>query len=217
MKEGIIYTIAGGSTRDCLAELKRLLYNGSLTIVSHIRIPNNILLSFKKSFTRKKFLKKIHNILKKELGDSEIKIILDLRIEGQDFKEVAKTIVEYYNNINAITFSGALAPHLLSEIKESFPKLETILYSNLDDKEFFKNDIPKSSKIFYDLAIISGEFYDSRNLEKTTAPLCDFVVMPDFDEYNSKYNKFISDLLEKFRIGIIREKDNSWVIINSLE
>jgi len=217
MKEEIIYSIKGDSSRDCLEELKKLVYDGSLTIVDYVRIPNKLLLSFKQNSIRREFVKGIENILKKEMGDFGIKIILDLRIEGQDFKKVAKSIFKYYEYIDAITFSGALAPNLLSDIKETFPKLETILYSNLDDKEFFKNNIPKSSKIFYDLTLIIGEFYDSKNLEKITVPLCDFVVIPDFDEYHSKYNKFINDLAERYRIEIIKEKDNSWLITNFLE
>ncbi len=213
MKEGIIYTLAKNSKRESLEELKRLLYNGSLTMVSYIRIPNNLFLSLKRNYTRKKFLKKIVNIVKKELGDFDIKIILDLRIEGNNFKEVAKTILKYYDYIDAITFSGELLPWILPEIKENFPKLELILYSNLEEKKFFQKDILKYSKIFYDLANVIGEFQEQKNLEKKLYSFCDFVVIPEPEDKDSQYNEWLQNLCKEYEIDIIKEKNNLWAIL----
>lgn len=213
MKEGIIYTLAENSKRESLEELKRLLYNGSLTMVSYIRIPNNLFLSLKRNYTRKKFLKKIVNIVKKELGDFDIKIILDLRIEGNNFKEVAKTILKYYDYIDAITFSGELSPPILREIRENFPKLELILYSNLEEKKFFQKDVPKFAKIFFDLSNVIGEFQDPNNPRKKTCSFCDFVVIPEPKERDYNYNQWIEGLAREYQIEIIKEKGNSWVIL----
>lgn len=213
MKEGIIYSLEESSKRESLEELKKLLYNGSLTIVSYVRIPNNLFLSLKRNYSRKKFLKKIVDIIKKELGDFDIKIILDLRLEGDDFKKVSKVILKYYDYIDALTFSGELKCSILPEIRKNFPKLELILYSNLEEKTFFQKDIPKLSKVFYDLANVIGEFQDPKSPEKKFYSFCDFVVIPEPKERDYNYNQWIDELVKKYEIEIIREKNNSWVIL----
>ncbi len=213
MKEGIIYSLKETSKRECLEELKRLLYNGSLTMVSYIRISNNLFLSLKRNYNRKKFLKKIIDLLKEELGDSEIKIILDLRIEGNEFKKVSKVILKYYDHIDAVTFSGKLKSSLLFDIKENFPKLELILYSDLEEETLFQKDTPKSCKILHDLNNIIEVLKKHKNYEEKIDYFFDFIVIPDFDNHNSKYSQITQGLATIYEIGIIKEKENSWVIL----
>lgn len=214
MKEGIIYSLAENSKRESLEELRRLLYNGSLTMVSYIRISNNLFLSLKRNYSRKKFLKKIIDIIKKELGDFDIKIILDLRLEGDDFKKVSKVILKYYDYIDAITFSGELKFSLLPEIKENFPKLDLILYSNLEEETLFQKDTPKSYKILNSLNNVIEGLKNYKNYEEKVNYFCNFVVIPTFDnDCDSKYSQITQDLATIYEIGTIKEKVNSWVIL----
>lgn len=214
MKEGIIYTLAENSKRECLEELKKLLYNGSLTMVSYIRISNNLFLSLKRNYSRKKFLKKIVDIIKKELGDFDIKIILDLRLGGDDFKKVSKVILKYYDYVDALTFSGELKFSLLPEIKENFPKLELILCTDLEEEILFQKGTSKSCKILSDLNNIIERLKNYKNYEEKVNCFCDFVVIPTFDNnHDSKYNQITQGLATIYEIGIIKEQNSSWVIL----
>lgn len=212
----IVYTIPENelkSAKECLKLLKTMLRNGNLSLADYLRIPIHYL-NFS-DMSGPAFIKKVKRLLTKELDDSGIKIILDLKTNESDYKILESILKNYFNNIDAITISEVVPLITVKKIKENFPSLKTILFcidsSMTEEESTSRFGYGKSGKIFFDLTqIISFE---------PKFPYYDFVIVPEFEDktiYLDLIKKLERENMAGTEIKIISEKDNSWVIKNHL-
>lgn len=175
----IVYTIPENelkSAKECLKLLKTMLRNGNLSLADYLRIPIHYL-NFG-DMSGPAFIKKVKRLLTKELDDSGIKIILDLKTNESDYKILESILKNYFNNIDAITISEVVPLITVKKIKENFPSLKTILFcidsSMTEEESTSRFGYGKSGKIFFDLTqIISFE---------PKFPYYDFVIVPEFED-----------------------------------
>lgn len=207
MREKIIYTVSQDSKKKALEELRSLLYDGSLILASYIRIPDKLFFELKKISQQKRFLKKVSCLLKRELGDSEIKIILDLKLNENNLEQTRPILEESYDYFDALTFNEELSFSSLYEIKRGFPKkIELIFYPNSDDN----SEKNVYAQAFYNLSA-AIKYYNGQR--KTPSFLFDFIVLPEAKTCDQEYEEQIRELNEKWKIKTIKEKKGLWAIL----